>query len=178
MRDCGPMNVKLLKTGLVLSVATALVIACGSDPKPEPVTPPPTPSAPAVDAAAPATSSAATPAPVDAGPKTDPKVAECAAIQDDANQALDAERIAVDKDCKKDADCVGIKGRACGFNCVTGAIPKALEKDWNAVVTKVKDNQCKKYDANECIKYKAVQTPDCKDRKIACEKSRCVLKDK
>ena len=127
------------------------------------------------DAGAEPTSSAP---PVDAGPKVDPKIAECATIMDDANQALDAERIAVDKDCKKDADCVGVKGRACGFNCVTGAIPKALEKDWNGVVTKVKDNQCKKYDANECIKYKAVQTPDCKDRKVACEKNHCILKDK
>lgn len=171
------MNVNLIKTGLVLSAATALVIACGSDPKPEPVTPPtPTVTAPSVDAGAAPLSTA--PAAVDAGPKVDPKIAECGSLADDANQALDAERIAVDKDCKKDADCVGVKGRACGFNCVNAAIPKSLEKDWNAVVTKVKDNQCKKYDANECIKYKTVQTPDCKDRKIACEKNHCVLKDK
>jgi hypothetical protein len=174
------MNLKS-KTGLVVGLfAAGVVFACGSDPKPDPATAATTASAmpetppPAASSAAPAASASAAPE----APKVDPKIAECDQLRDDANQTLDAERIGVDKDCKKDADCVAIKGRACGFDCVNGAIPKALEKDWNARVAKVKDGQCKKWDANECSKLKTRPTPECKDRKVVCEAKRCVLKDK
>lgn len=171
------MMLKTTKTGLVVGLFTAFVmVACGSDPKPEPTAatatattePPPAPSD------APAASASAAPE----EPKVDPKIAECDQLRDEANQSLDAERIAVDKDCKKDADCVGIKGRACGFDCVNGAIPKSLEKDWNARLQKVKDGQCKKWDDNECSKLKTKAQPECKDRKIVCENKHCVLKDK
>jgi hypothetical protein len=171
------MNLKA-KSGLMLfTVALVALAACGSDPKPEPTAATATassepPPAPAASSAAPAASAAPEP------PKVDPKIAECDTLRDQANEQLDAERIAVDKDCKKDADCVAIKGRACGFDCVNGAIPKALEKDWNARVSKVKDGQCKKWDSNECAKLKTKTQPECKDRKVVCEAKHCVLKDK
>ena len=174
------MHLNMTKSAIVVGLSTAFVVlACGADPKPEPTaatasaTPPPPPpetsAAPAVSASA-----AATPEP----PKVDPKIVECDGFRDDANTSLDAKRIEVDKDCKKDADCVGIKGRACGFDCVNGAIPKSLEKEWNATVTKVKDGQCKKWDANECSKLKTRPQPTCQDKKVACDKGRCILKDK
>ncbi|MBX3227109.1 MAG: hypothetical protein KIT84_35765 [Labilithrix sp.] len=159
---------------LAFAATAALVLACGSDPKPEPVTAPPT----AVTAPPDVPDAGAAPEEADAGPKEDPKVAECAKLQDDAQLAMDAERIAVDKECKKDADCVGVKGRACGFTCVTAAIPKSLEKDWNAVAKKTQDDQCKKYNDNDCAKLKPGPAPECKDRKVACENKHCVLKDK
>ncbi|HVJ93970.1 MAG TPA: hypothetical protein VM580_29475, partial [Labilithrix sp.] len=102
----------------------------------------------------------------------------CDALVDDANVTLDAERIAVDKVCKKDADCMPIKGRACGFVCVTGAIPKAEEKEWNESVQKVKDGACKKWTESDCVSLKTKAPPTCQERKVACEKGHCVLKDK
>ena len=71
----------------------------------------------------------------------------------------DAERIAVDKQCKKDADCVPIKARACGFACTTGAVPKAQEKEWNETVKK--GGQCKKWNESECAKLDTRPAPTC-----------------
>ncbi len=157
------------------TTAFAFLIACGSEPKKEPM------AATATASAAPPDAPAASAAPVaeapDAGGKPD-KQAECDALLDEANSSLDAERIAVDKLCKKDADCMPIKGRACGFNCVTGAIPKSEEKEWNETLTKVKDGQCKQWDANECAKLRTKPPPTCQDRKVWCDKGHCVLKEK
>jgi hypothetical protein len=171
------MNLKTMTTAFVVGVGGAfIVLACGSDPKPDPATAAasaaPAPAMP--EAAAPTMASAAP----SAAPAVDPKIAECDKLRDDANESLDAKRIEVDKDCKKDADCVGIKGRACGFDCVNGAIPKSLEKGWNDTVAKTKDGQCKKWEANECSKLKTHAPPTCKDQKVACDKGRCLLKDK
>jgi hypothetical protein len=156
----------------------ALVAACGSDPKKEPASPPvEIPSeggAPATSAAP--TSSAPMAAP-DAGGKSD-KQTECDELLNDANSTLDAERISVDKLCKKDADCMPIKGRACSFVCVTGAIPKVEEKDWKEALTKVNDGPCKKWTANECAKLRTKPPPTCQDRKVWCDKGHCSLKEK
>lgn len=167
---------------MLVGSAAAVVVACGSEPKKEPTaataTPPASETPPAV--ATPEAGAAAPTAAADAGGgsgKSD-KQAECDGLIDDANSTLDAQRIAVDKVCKKDADCVAIKGRACGFNCANGAIPKAEEKDWNAAVQKVKDGQCKKWNDNECSKLKTKPPPTCQERKVWCDKGHCSLKDK
>ena len=132
--------------------------------------PPPVPATTSeADAAAPT-------AAADAGAPD--KQTECDALVDEANSALDAERIAVDKACKKDADCMPVKGRACGFNCTTGAIPKSEEKEWNETLTKVKDGQCKKWNDNECAKLKTKPAPTCQERKVWCDKGHCALKEK
>jgi hypothetical protein len=165
---------------LVIASTAVAVVACGSDPKPEPIAPTatpevtPPPSVPEAGAATPASVSAA-----DAGGsgKSD-KQTECDALVDDANSALDAERIAVDKACKKDADCMPVKGRACGFVCTTGAIPKVEEKEWNETLKKVQDGQCKKWNDNECAKLKTKPPPTCQDRKVWCDKGHCALKEK
>lgn len=169
---------------IVVIVATAAAVltcgACGSEPKKEPATA--TPPAAASEAPAPSAEPAATPAAsaatpaADAGAAKDSKQAECDQLMDDANSSLDAERIAHDKLCKKDADCMPIKGRACGFACTTGAIPKAEEKGWNETVKKVQDGQCKKWNDNECAKLKTKPAPTCQDRKIWCDKGHCSLK--
>ncbi len=139
-----------------------------------PVEAPPVPPAPTSTGEA--TATAPTAAAQDAGAPD--KQTECDALVDDANSSLDAERIAVDKQCKKDADCMPIKGRACGFNCTTGAIPKSEEKEWNETLTKVKDNQCKKWNDSECAKLKTKPAPTCQDRKVWCDKGHCALKEK
>lgn len=179
------MNLKASKTGLGVMAAIGVVVglvACGSDPKPDPNTAPtatPSATAPATpDTAAPTASVTAAAPAVDAGPPVDPKVAECEGYRTDAGESLDAKRIEVDKDCKKDADCAPIKGRACGFECVTGAIPKSLTKNWDTAVTKVKGEQCKKWDDNKCSTVVNKPAPTCKDQKVACDKGRCILKDK
>jgi hypothetical protein len=174
------MKLKTIAAGLVCALGGAfIVLACGSDPKPDPATPAPSTSV-SPDAVTPPSTASATPAAASASaaPAVDPKVADCEKLRDDANETLDAKRIEVNKDCKKDADCVPIKGRACGFDCVNAAIPKSLEKNWNEAVSKVKDGQCKKWDANECAKLKTRPAPTCKDQKVACDKGSCVLKDK
>lgn len=166
---------------LVLGVAVGAVVAvaCGAEPKKEPTasTATASASAPPPAAAMPeAGTTAAAPA-ADAGSAGKPdKQAECDALLDDANSTLDAERIAVDKECKKDADCMPIKGRACGFVCVTGAIPKVEEKDWNEALTKVKEGSCKKWADNECAKLRTKPAPTCQDRKLWCDKGHCSLK--
>lgn len=160
------------------TTAFAFLIACGAEPKKEPsatgtvVPPPPVLPPPASEARA----LPSPPAPDAGGGKSD-KQAECDALLDEANSSLDAERIAVDKLCKKDVDCMPVKGRACGFACVTGAIPKAEEKEWSDTLTKVKDGQCKKWDANDCAKLRTKSPPTCQDRKVWCDKGHCALKD-
>jgi hypothetical protein len=166
---------------LAVTSAAAVVVACGSEPKKEPATA----TAPATEASSPTTpapearAAAASPAPADTAPAAKPdRQAECDAFVDDANSALDAERIAVDKLCKKDADCMPIKGRACGFVCTTGAIPKSEEKEWNETLQKVRDGQCKAWNDNECAKLKTKPPPTCQDRKVWCDKGHCALKEK
>jgi hypothetical protein len=163
-------------TMLVIASLAAVVVACGSEPKPEPTAPsttaPATVTTPEAGAATPAVAADA------AGSAKPDKQGECDALIDDANSSLDAERIAVDKLCKKDADCMPIKGRACGFVCTTGAIPKAEEKEWNETLKKVQDGQCKKWNDNECAKLKTKPAPTCQDRKVWCDKGHCALKEK
>lgn len=177
MRE-GNEGVALVARALLGVVGSAVVIvACGAEPKKEPSAAGAVASGPPARAEAPeARADAATSSP-DAGSAGKPdKQAECDAWLDDANGTLDAERIAVDKPCKKDTDCMPIKGRACGFVCVTGAIPKAEEKDWSEALTKVKEGPCKRWADNECAKLKTKPTPVCQDRKLWCDKGHCALK--
>ena len=163
---------------LVVMSAAATVVACGSEPKKEPSAPIATAPAPVEPAPVVAPEAGAV-SEADAGGAAKPdKQAECDALVDDANSSLDAERIAVDKQCKKDADCMPIKGRACGFACTTGAIPKSEEKEWNETLQKVKDGQCKKWNENECASLKTKAPPTCQDRKVWCDKGHCALKEK
>lgn len=172
----------LLALALVAS-GIAVAVACGGTPTP-PVVPDVTPPS-GSDSAKPETS--ATPPSSGSATSTDKPpagggkmtAAECDALQDDANVSLDAARIEVDKTCKKDADCVGIHGRACNFTCQNGAIPKADQPKWDGVVTKVKDNQCKKWSENDCPKTSPPKkAPTCADdaKKPACNKGKCILK--
>src|SRR5262245_39046014 len=111
--ECSPMSTTgTKKIQVMLGVAAAasalaMVVACGSDPKPEATAP--TASAVASTTPPPETKASEPAAAADAGGggKSD-KQAECDALLDDANSTLDAERIAVDKVCKKDADCMPI----------------------------------------------------------------------
>jgi hypothetical protein len=104
------------------------------------------------------------------------KEQECAALRDDAQSTLDAERID-DKPCKKDTDCMAAKGRACEFNCTNIAFPKADQKDWDKDVAKVKDGPCKKWMEMGCKKPDA-KAPTCEKEKMkpACDKGHCILK--
>ncbi|MBX3264737.1 MAG: hypothetical protein KF782_34005 [Labilithrix sp.] len=158
---------------LVVVSAAAAAVACGSEPKREPtVATVPTDTAPASPQATPEVEADA------GGPAKPDKQAECDALLDEANAELDAERIAVDKLCKKDADCTPIKGRACGFACVTGAIPKSEEKEWNDTVQKVTDTQCKKWNEQDCASLRTKPPPTCQERKVWCDKGHCALKEK
>ena len=171
---------------LLVASAAAMAVACGAEPKKEPsaatatatatasAEPPPAPRAAETAAVA-----ASPPAATDAGATAKPdKQAECDALVDEANSALDAERIAVDKQCKKDADCMPVKARACSFACTTGAIPKAEEKEWNETLQKVKDGQCKKWSENACATLRTKPVPACQDRNVWCDKGHCALKEK
>lgn len=169
------MRDSLLVRSLVFAGATAVVsLACGSEPKPEPnVAPSSVGSAAApADAAAPPTPTAP-----DAGAPAKPSAeAECDELQDDANQTLDAELIAIDKPCKKDGDCMIVKGRACAFNCGNRAIPKVEEKDWKEAMSKVEQGACKKWNEKECSKLRTKPPPTCVDKKPWCDKGHCALK--
>src|SRR5215207_5436091 len=101
----------------ILSITLLLLAGCGSDAKKDPVAPPQ--DVPSSGSASPPAASTSVSAPPDAGGEKTDKQAACDALLDDANSSLDAERIAVDKLCKKDADCMPINGRACGFVCAT-----------------------------------------------------------
>lgn len=165
----------------LLSVGVALAAACGGVPKPDlpNVTPPvSTDSASSASAAPPASASAAPASSASSAPAK-MTAADCDKLVDEANVELDAERIKVDKACKKDADCIGIRGRACTFTCQNGAIPKAEQADWDKEVASVKDNQCKKWSDNECAKISPPKKPPtCADdaKKPACNKGKCILK--
>lgn len=173
------VRVRVGQAVLVVVSAAATVVACGPSPKKEPTAPIATAPAPEETAPAQAVPEAGAAAEADAGGPAKPdKQAECDALVDDANSALDAERIAVDKQCKKDADCMPIKGRACGFSCTTGAIPKSEEKEWNETLQKVKDGQCKKWNENECAALRTKAPPTCQERKVWCDKGHCALKEK
>jgi hypothetical protein len=175
MREPMLGEVRIVRAAAMLAFAAMLVAACGSEPKKDPTAATATamPVPPPSDSVA----SAVKDAPADAGVAAKPdKQSECDALLDDANSTLDAERIAVDKLCKKDADCMPIKGRACNFNCVNASIPKIEEKDWNESLTKVKDGPCKKWAENECSKLKTKPPPTCQEKKSWCDKGHCALK--
>ncbi|MBX3220734.1 MAG: hypothetical protein KF795_09460 [Labilithrix sp.] len=159
---------------LVVVSAAATVVACGSEPKKEPTVATATPPAEVAPEAVPDAGAEST----EAGAGKPDKQTECDTLLDEANAELDAERIAVDKLCKKDADCTPIKGRACGFVCATGAIPKAEEKEWNDTVQKVKDGQCKKWSEQDCASLRTKPPPTCQERKVWCDKGHCALKEK
>lgn len=163
----------------LLSTGVFVAVACGGTPAPmvPEVTPPvASDSAKPVDTAPPsvpasASSAAAAPAKMTA--------ADCDKLVEEANVELDAERIKVDKVCKKDADCIGIRGRACTFTCQNGSIPKAEQAEWDKEVANVKDHQCKKWSENECSKISPPKNPPtCADdaKKPSCNKGKCILK--
>ena len=110
----------------------------------------------------------------DAGPTKDQ---QCDTLRNDAQSEMDAEIIKVDKACKKDADCMPIKGRACGFACTSGAIPKGEQAEWDKEMASVKGGPCKKWEEMGCKKADA-KPPTCdKDKmKAACDKGHCILK--
>src|SRR5687767_403718 len=123
MRPSRAMRKSNVVAFVLSSLAVGLILACGSDPKP---------NVPTTPSATPTTTASATPLPdatgttastgdaggggggADAGPT---KEQQCETLQSDAQAEMDAERIKVDKTCKKDADCMPIKGRACQFIC-------------------------------------------------------------
>jgi hypothetical protein len=158
-----------------VACAAALVVACGSEPKKEPTAATAAPSEPAPPASAAASAAPASSAAAPEAAKPD-KQAECKGLADEATLALDTKRIEFDKGCKKDSDCLVVKGRACAFHCPNGAIPKADEKAWNDAVAKAKDGSCKKWTDNDCAKLRTTPEPTCEDKKAWCEKGRCALK--
>jgi hypothetical protein len=163
---------------VLAAIPVIVVAACGGEPQKEPTAATATASATPPPPATAETSPPKEPtAAVDAGagPKQG-KEGECDALQDDANSTLDAARISVDKVCKKDADCMPIKGRACSFNCANGAIPKGEQKEWDTAMAKVKDGACKKWTDNQCDKLKTRPAPKCDDKKVASDKAHCPLK--
>jgi hypothetical protein len=167
---------------LVLVAPAVPALACGSSPKPpEGPALPASAAAPSADAASPADTAAASDAgATSAAPSADAgggsPAEKCDALVNDAQLALDDWRIKADDKCKKDSDCVVIKGRACGFNCTNGAIAKASEASWNETVAKVKDGQCKKWSEADCAKVKAKPAPQCQDKKAACVAGKCTAK--
>jgi hypothetical protein len=180
------MRKNVIATAGVTALAASVIFACGSNPKPDTNTATATPTA-----SAPGSASAATPAtPMsmgDAGGSTTASAGEadagmtkdqqCDALQTDAQSELDAERIKADKECKKDADCMPIKGRACQFICTNGSIPKAEQKTWEKAMSQAKDGACKKWADLGCKKPDA-KPPTCSDdkKKPSCDKGHCTLK--
>lgn len=163
----------------LFSTTVFVAVACGGAPAPmvPEVTPPgASDSAKPVDTAPPSTPASASSAPAAPAKMT---AADCDKLVEEANVELDAERIKVDKACKKDADCIGIRGRACTFTCQNGAIPKAEQGDWDKEIANVKDHQCKKWSENECSKISPPKNPPtCADdaKKPSCNKGKCILK--
>jgi hypothetical protein len=179
MRTCTRSNV-LVFTTLVLS----LVVACGGGQTPAggsattPAAPEP-PSASNATAAAGADAGAAGPgAPAATADAGGGKAAECTHLANDAHSEMDAEIIKVDTGCKKDADCMVVKGHACDFTCVTAAIPKAEEKEWTRELGVMKSGPCKKWAELDCAKEGDGKAPTCSDdsKKAACKAGHCVLK--
>lgn len=177
---------------VVSSLAVGVIFACGSSPKPDPgtaTTPSATPSS--MPSATPSAMPAST---GDGGGATASgdggggggggaadagmtKEQQCEALQSDAQSEMDAERIKVDTACKKDADCMPIKGRACQFICTNGSIPKAEQKEWDREMASVKDGPCKKWAELGCKKPDA-KPPTCSDekKKPTCTAGHCSLK--
>ena len=170
------------------SLALGVVLACGSDPKPDPnvAMPSATPTTPATGDLAPdaagGSSGGATStgdagggaATADAGMSKDQ---QCEALVHDAHAEMDAEHIKVDTPCKKDTDCMLVKGSACDFTCVDGAIPKAEQKEWDREIKSVTEGLCKKWLDTGCKKPDA-KPPVCTNdkKKAACDKGHCVLR--
>lgn len=166
------------------SLAVGVIVACGSSPKPDTktaTTPSATPTTTATAETATDASTGSAAATADAGGGTadagQTKEQQCEEILHDAQAELDAEHIKVDAPCKKDADCMLVKGHACEFVCVDGAIPKAEQKEWDREITHVKAAQCKKWSDMGCKKADA-KPPTCTEekKKAACDKGHCVLK--
>jgi hypothetical protein len=165
---------------VISSFAVGLILACGSTPKPDTntaTTPSATPATPDMaDASSGGTAETGDGgggAP-DAGPT---KEQQCEAIVHDAQAELDAEHIKVDTACKKDADCILVKGHPCDFVCTDGAIPKAEKKEWDREMAQVKAGPCQKYADMGC-KAADAKPPTCTDekKKAACDKGHCVLR--
>ena len=165
------------------SLAVGLILACGSSPKPDTSTPTPsaTPTTPSTSKTDAPDASGATASTPDAGggaaPAAPTKEEQCDAILHDATAELDAEHIKVDTACKKDADCMTVKGHACEFTCVDGAIPKAEQKEWDREMAQVKAGPCKKWADLGCKKADAKPATCTEDKKKpACDKGHCVLR--
>lgn len=162
----------------VVTSGVALSVACGG-PKPTDTPPATSASAPATSASASAATSASAPpsatasAPASAAPMSS---AACDQLVADAQLTLDSKRIGTDEACKKDSDCAVVLGRACGFHCKSGVVPKTKEAAWNDLVSKVKDAECKKWNDAECPKNYPKPPPKCTDRVAVCQAGRCNLK--
>jgi hypothetical protein len=171
MRTFGNETNKLGHSLAAALGAAGIIAACGGSPAPEPVVgvaPEPTP---------PVATEATPPEPPPEAKPEKMSAADCDALLHEAQAAMDAEHIKVDKPCKKDADCMGVPGHACDFTCVDGAIPKAEQADWDEELAKVKEGPCKKWADNACAETSAPPAPTCKDdKKVACVKAHCVLK--
>ena len=169
----------VVASGVALSLAG---VACGG-PKTTDTPPAGSASAPAASASAATSASAAASAsapaaaaasaPASAAPMSS---AACDQLVADAQLALDSKRIGTDEACKKDSDCVVVLGRACGFHCKSGVVPKAKEAAWNDLVSKVKDAECKKWNDAECPKNYPKPPPKCTDRVAVCQAGRCNVK--
>jgi hypothetical protein len=165
---------------LGLATGLTLAVACGGAPDLGaglPSVPSGLPAAPTAAApAAPAADAAA--APADAGAAAPKKItaAECQAFATSAQEELDAERIKVDKPCKKADDCIFVKAHACDFTCDNATIPKAEEGEWQREMKEVTAGPCKKWADNDCKTVDPKPAPACQKKAIACEKGKCLLK--
>jgi hypothetical protein len=164
------------RVGLMVAVLGGVfgtIIACGGTPRSEPAIGT-TDEAPAGEPVAAAPAEAP---PAEAGEPTKMSAADCDTLLHDAQAAMDAEHIKVDKPCKKDADCVGVKGHACDFACVDGAIPKGEQAEWDSELTKVMEGPCKTWEASGCPSTSPAPAPMCKDdKKVVCVNAHCVMK--
>jgi hypothetical protein len=102
---------------------------------------------------------------------------DCQKLLDDAQSAMDAERIAVDKECKTDGDCMTVSAIACDFKCVSAAIPKNETKDWEDNLKVVNTGSCQKFVEGECGRHTLTNPATCKDgAKPFCQAGHCLLK--
>lgn len=162
---------KTLSLGL-LSVALAVTaaVACGDTQKPDPKT-----------GGSSGTTVVARPpeGPVGSATPTSAKLeaGECQKLLDDAQGSLDAERIAVDKECKTDADCRTVNAVACDMKCVSAAIPTNETKDWEDNLKQHVNGMCDKFKAGDCGRHSLTNAATCHDgQKPYCEKGHCLLK--
>ncbi len=155
---------------LAATIALPAAVACGETQKPDPATggssgttvvahPPSGPVPSATPAAA----------KLEAG--------DCQKLLDDAQSAMDAERIAVDKECKTDDDCMTVNAIACDFKCVSAAIPKNETKDWEDNLKQVNAGSCQKFIGGDCGRHTLTNPATCKDgAKPFCQAGHCLLK--